>query len=96
MVKKHYVDSKGGSKECHTRWLGLMSRCLLHPGAPPDNFEEEIYVQSRQFKKTRVQALALAGLALASAQAGTANLIQNGGLEASTTASYSPSNGEPL
>jgi hypothetical protein len=52
----------------------------------------EIFVQFHHFKKSGLQALVLAGLALAGAQAQAANLIQNGGFEADLTPSYSPAN----
>ncbi len=44
------------------------------------------------FKKSGLQALMLAGLALTGAQAQAANLIQNGGFEADLAVSYSPAN----
>lgn len=53
-------------------------------------------MQFCHFKKSGLQALVLAGLALAGANASAANLIQNGGFEAdvisSTAANYAPSN----
>lgn len=48
-------------------------------------------MQLRQLKKSGLQALVLASLALAGTQAHAANLIQNGGFEADLAVSYSPS-----
>jgi hypothetical protein len=49
-------------------------------------------VQLRHFKTSGLQALILAGLALAGTQAQAANLIQNGGFEADAAVSYAPAN----